>query len=105
MKNNISIFVVLSGLFVLTSCKKNFLEKTPPDKLPLEGFFNSEQRALAGVNAAYIPLASENLFGGDNISLRLFDPPAGDVILSAAISGVVFNKFAFSADDPHLLAF
>jgi len=105
MKNNISIFVVLSGLFVLTSCKKNFLEKTPPDKLPLEGFFNSEQRALAGVNAAYIPLASENLFGGDNISLRLFDPPAGDVILSAAISGVVFNRFAFSADDPHLLAF
>ncbi len=105
MKNNILILIVSLGIIVSPGCKKDFLVRTPPDKLPLDGFFNTADRALAGVNAAYIPLASVNLFGGDDISLRLFDPPSGDVILSSAISGVVFNKFAFSADDPNLQAF
>ncbi len=98
------LYIAFVGIF-LAGCKKDFLEKTPPDRLPEDGFINSDARALAAVNAAYIPLASNNLFGNDNISLRLFDPPSGDVILTAAISGQVFNRFAFSADDPHLMAF
>jgi hypothetical protein len=105
MKNNKSLLLLLCGVLLLSSCDKNFLVKTPPDKLPEDGFFDTQERALAGVNAAYISLASVNLFGGDNISLRLFDPPSGDVILSAAISGVVFNKFAFAADDVNLMDF
>jgi hypothetical protein len=102
---NIFIVAGFAVVLILSGCQKNFLEKTPPDRLPEEGFINSDARALAVVNAAYIPLASNNLFGDDNISLRLFDPPSGDVILGAAISGQVFNTFSFSADDPHLMAF
>jgi hypothetical protein len=102
---NIFIVAGFAVALILSGCQKNFLEKTPPDRLPEEGFINSDARALAVVNAAYIPLASNNLFGDDNISLRLFDPPSGDVILGAAISGQVFNTFSFSADDPHLMAF
>ena len=100
----LSTYIALAVLLT-AGCSKEFLDKTPPDRLPEEGFINSDARALAVVNAAYIPLTSNNLFGNDNISLRLFDPPAGDVILTAAISGQVFNRFAFSADDPHLMAF
>ena len=104
MKNTLIIIILFAGV-LSSGCSKDFLEKVPPDRLPEEGFINSDSRALAAVNAAYIPLASNNLFGSDNISLRLFDPPSGDVILGAAISGQVFNTFSFSADDPHLMAF
>jgi hypothetical protein len=102
---NIFIVAGFAVALIVSGCQKHFLDKTPPDRLPEDGFINSDARALAVVNAAYIPLASNNLFGDDNISLRLFDPPSGDVILGAAISGQVFNTFSFSADDPHLMAF
>ena len=104
MKTTLIIIILFAGV-LSSGCSKDFLEKVPPDRLPEEGFINSDSRALAALNAAYIPLASNNLFGSDNISLRLFDPPSGDVILGAAISGQVFNTFSFSADDPHLMAF
>jgi len=105
MKRILFIAYIAAAAFLPAACNKDLLDKTPPDRLPEEGFINSDARALAVVNAAYIPLAQNNLFGNDNISLRLFDPPSGDVILTAAISGPVFNRFAFSADDPHIMAF
>lgn len=102
---NIKIFIIVLSVLSLASCEKDFLVKRPMDKLPADGFFNSADRAKLGVNAIYISLASNNMEGNDMIALRLFDPPAGDAVLGAGISGTVFNKFGFSADDPHFMAF
>jgi hypothetical protein len=99
------IFLGTILLILLISCEKDFLVKLPPDKLPAKGFFNSADRALSGVNAIYISLASGYLHGGDDNGMRLFDPPAGDAVLGAGISAQVFNNFAYSAADDALQMF
>lgn len=81
---------------LLVACDKDFLEKSPPDRLPEDGFFNSADRARAAVNAVYEPLISTNLYG--HFLPKLYDVPSGEILLSNT-EGLDFNNFAFSAAD------
>lgn len=102
MKNFI-IFFAVTIIISFSSCDKEFLEKEPPDKLPEAGFFNAADRALSGVNAIYISLASEYMHGRDNNGMRMFDPPTGDVIYVGL--GQSFNRYSYTASDDVLLKF
>lgn len=92
-------------LVSLIGCSEDFIVKNPPDRLPEEGFFNDQTRALQGVNATYIPLASGYMHGNDDNGMRLFDPPTGEVVLGASISSQVFNNFTYLASDEALQMF
>ncbi len=100
---NIKIFLAFTLVISFASCEKSFLVKNPPDKLPETGFINSPERALAGVNATYISLASEYMHGRDNNGLRMFDPPTGDVFYAGL--GQSFNRYSYTASDDMLLKF
>lgn len=46
----------LTCLFALSSCTESFLESTPTTQIPEEEFYNSEERIMQGLVAAYGPL-------------------------------------------------
>ncbi|MCF8453799.1 MAG: hypothetical protein K9G42_11375, partial [Pedobacter sp.] len=68
-------------LLLFAGCKKEFLEKSPPDALTEDGFYNSAERAQLGVNAIYVSLQS-----AWSINLqRIYDVPSGEVLLSNTV--------------------
>jgi len=97
---NIKLLFILPILMLFGSCKKDFLEKVPPDALPENGFYNSADRAKAAINAAYATLESPYLY--TKYLTKLFEAPTGEVVLSNT-SGYDFMNFTFSAADPHLM--
>jgi hypothetical protein len=101
---NIEIFTILI-IVLFIGCSEDFIVKSPPDRLSEEGFFNDQTRALQGVNATYIPLASGYMHGNDDNGMRLFDPPTGETVLGASISSQVFNNFTYLASDEALQMF
>ncbi|WP_276360359.1 RagB/SusD family nutrient uptake outer membrane protein [Daejeonella sp. H1SJ63] len=87
LKSLITTFIVL---LLFSGCSKEFLEKSPPDALTEDGFYNSEERAQLGVNAIYVSLQSswsENL-------LRINDVPSGDLVLSNT-TPLEYNNFTY----------
>lgn len=77
-------------LLLFAGCKKEFLEKSPPDALTEVGFYNSAERAQLGVNAIYVSLQSSwsiNL-------LRIYDVPSGEVLLSNTVP-LEYNNFTY----------
>ncbi len=89
LKVVITTFIVL---LLASGCEKDFLEKSPPDSLTEDGFYNSAERAEMGVNAIYVALQgawSENL-------LRIHDVPSGDVVLSNT-TPLEYNNFTYHA--------
>lgn len=93
------ISIALSVLF-LSACSKDFLEKTPPDKLSEDGFINSAARALTSVNAVYEVLISSQLYG--HFLPKIYDVPSGEILLQNT-EGLDFNNFAFDAANGELL--
>ncbi len=57
LKNISALFFLL--LFTITACKDDFLEKAPLVGVTEENFYNTEEDAIAAVNAAYAPLQFE----------------------------------------------
>ena len=100
MRNIRFIIIVTLSMILSIGCKKDFLEKTPPDALPENGFYNSADRAKAAINAAYATLESPYLY--TKYLTKLFEAPTGEVVLSNT-SGYDFMNFTFSAADPHLM--
>ena len=96
---SINILIILLSIIV-AGCNKDFLSKTPPDKLSEEGFLNSADRAEAAVNGVYEPLISSDLYG--HFLPKVYDVPSGEILLSNT-EGLDFNNFAFDAADPFLL--
>lgn len=84
----------------LGSCEKDFLDKTPPDAIPVDGFFNSAERAEQGVNAIYATLQTTELYS--NTMSKLYTPPTGEVVLTNT-GGYGFNDFTYSAADGILM--
>jgi hypothetical protein len=63
MKNiNIKLFC-LATLFVLGSCKKDFLTQNDPDAIAVSNYFRSENDVLLAVNGCYSLLRSGNTIG------------------------------------------
>lgn len=87
LKLGISTLLIL---LLLAGCKKEFLEKSPPDALTEVGFYNSAERAQLGVNAIYVSLQSAwsiNLY-------RINDVPSGEVLLSNTVP-LEYNNFTY----------
>jgi hypothetical protein len=87
LKVVITTFIVL---LLASGCDKDFLEKSPPDSLTEDGFYNSAERAELGVNAIYVALQtawSENL-------MRIHEIPGGDVLLSNTLP-LEYNNFTY----------
>jgi hypothetical protein len=97
-----SLYILLLSLLVvsMSSCKKDFLVKTPPDALPEDGFYNSSERAVAAINAAYTTLMSDDLYG--NYFSKIFTGASGDAILSNT-NGSEFTTFSYVASDDILM--
>ena len=90
MKNLKLGISTLLMLLLLAGCKKEFLEKSPPDALTEVGFYNSAERAQLGVNAIYVSLQSAwsiNLY-------RINDVPSGEVLLSNTVP-LEYNNFTY----------
>ena len=90
MKNLKLGISTLLMLLLLAGCKKEFLEKSPPDALTEVGFYNSAERAQLGVNAIYVSLQSAwsiNLY-------RIYDVPSGEVLLSNTVP-LEYNNFTY----------
>ena len=87
LKFAITTFIIL---LLFSGCDKEFLEKSPPDALTEDGFYNSAERAQLGVNAIYVALQgswSENL-------MRINDVPSGDLVLSNT-TPLEYNNYTY----------
>ena len=91
--------VALSVLF-LVSCDKDYLEKSPPDKLAEEGFINSADRAKLAVNGIYQQLQSSDLYG--DYLPKFLGVPSGEILLSNT-QPLAINNFSFDASDTYML--
>lgn len=98
MKNIKFVGVILS-LVIFISCKKSFLEKTPPDALAESVYYSTADQAKAAVNAAYASLENQNLY--TKYLTKLFIAPTGDVILNNT-DGYGLMNFSFTATEPAL---
>ena len=98
MKNIKFVGVILS-LVIFISCKKSFLEKTPPDALAESVYYRTADEAKAGVNAAYASLENQNLY--TKYLTKLFIAPTGDVILNNT-DGYGLMNFTYNATEPAL---
>lgn len=77
-------------LILSSGCEKEFLEKSPPDSLTEEGFYNSAERAQMGVNAIYVSLQQA---WSENVS-RIHEVPSGEVVLSNT-TPLAYNDFTY----------
>lgn len=100
MKNIDKIFILCCLALFLGSCEKDFLDKNPPDAIPVDGFYNSAARAEQGVNAIYATLQTTELYS--NTMAKLYEPPTGEVVLTNT-AGYGFNDFTYSAADAILM--
>ncbi|MES2873565.1 MAG: RagB/SusD family nutrient uptake outer membrane protein [Bacteroidota bacterium] len=83
-------FTIMIVLLLSTGCDKEFLEKSPPDALTEDGFYNSQERAEMGVNAIY-----ESVQSAWSINLlRIHDVPSGEIILSNTVP-LEYNNFTY----------
>lgn len=96
---NIKFTGVILLLVIFISCKKSFLEKTPPDALAENDYYNTADQAKAAVNAAYASLENQNLY--TKYLTKLFIAPTGDVILNNT-DGYGLMNFSFTATEPAL---
>lgn len=87
LKVGITTFIVL---LLFSACDKDFLEKSPPDSLTEDGFYNSAERAELGVNAVY---ESAQTAWSINL-LRILDVPSGDIALSNTVP-LEYNNFTY----------
>jgi len=98
MKNTLFLFIVL---FIFTSCRKNFLELTPPSAITPDNFFKTAADATSAVNGCYASLASNNEYGS---AFQVLMEERGDNVLDLDISagsGVNY-RLAHFTDDPSI---
>ncbi|WP_257657592.1 RagB/SusD family nutrient uptake outer membrane protein [Parapedobacter lycopersici] len=96
----IKIATVALSLLFLAGCDKNFLEKSPPDRLPEEGFINSADRLELAVNGIYQQLQVSDLYG--DYLPKFLGVPSGEVLLSNT-QPLAINNFSFDASDTYML--
>lgn len=96
----INVFFVALSVILLGACDKEFLEKTPPDRLPEEGFINSADRVRMAVNGIYQQLQSSDLYG--DYLPKFIGVPAGEILLSNT-QPLAINNFSFDASDSYML--
>ncbi len=90
MKKLKALITIFTVLLLSSGCDKEFLEKSPPDALTEDGFYNSAERVQLGVNSIYVSLQSvwsEHL-------LRIHDVPSGDLVLSNT-TPLEYNNFTY----------
>ncbi len=63
MKNKIFIPVCIAGWMLLGSCKKDFLNQSPPNLISVEQNFQTESDVALAVNGAYQALRTSNCIG------------------------------------------
>ncbi len=91
MKRLLLVIASLSILLLfISSCKDDFLVKSPPDALTDDDFYNSAERAELGVNAVYESVAGE----WDRELIRVNNVPAGDILLSNT-EPLEYNNFTY----------
>lgn len=89
----IKLFIIsFTVLAFMAGCDGDFLVKSPPDSLTDDGFYNSAERALLGVNSIYQSVASE----WDREILRMLVVVPGDFILSNT-EPLEYNNFAYNS--------
>lgn len=88
------------SLLILISCDKDFLDKTPPDKLPEDGFIDSPDRAKLAINGIYQQLQSSALYA--DYLPKFLDVPAGEYLLSNT-SPLALNNFSYDPSDTYIL--
>ncbi|WP_353182773.1 RagB/SusD family nutrient uptake outer membrane protein [Parapedobacter lycopersici] len=96
----IKIATVALSLLFLAGCDKDFLEKSPPDRLPEEGFINSADRLELAVNGIYQQLQVSDLYG--DYLPKFLGVPSGEVLLSNT-QPLAINNFSFDASDTYML--
>lgn len=90
MKKLKALITIFTVLLLSSGCDKAFLEKSPPDALTEDGFYNSAERVQLGVNSIYVALQgvwSEHL-------MRIHDVPSGDLVLSNT-TPLEYNNFTY----------
>lgn len=96
----LKIFSVVLITILSSSCDKDFLEKTPPDRLPEDGFINSADRAKTSLNAVYQQLQSSALYA--DYLPKFLGVPSGETLLSNT-SPLALNNFSYDASDTYML--
>lgn len=96
MKNIKIAFIICCAVLLLQSCDDDFLNLTPPDKIPAEGYISTPERAQEAVNAIYVSFQEDALFGS-GLS-KLLDAPAGDIALTNT-TGEGLGSFTYAASD------
>jgi len=95
--------IAITGIFLLSSCEE-YLEIQPTDKVNTQSFYQTEQDAIAAINAAYAPLQYEGSFKKDLWILG--DIMTDDAVMGGAgaaegISTVRLEDFNITPDNEH----
>ncbi|HUC80810.1 MAG TPA: RagB/SusD family nutrient uptake outer membrane protein [Flavisolibacter sp.] len=77
MKRNI-LFGILSGTLLLTSCKKDFLDRQPLDELVNETFFTNEETLQLAVNGCYAYLKGKATLDLENLGDNTLNSSVND---------------------------
>ncbi|GAA4279623.1 RagB/SusD family nutrient uptake outer membrane protein [Gaetbulibacter aestuarii] len=59
------ILIIFGVLFAVTSCGKEFIERSSPTEIAENNFWQSEQDAFLALNGVYSALQSKSLYGGN----------------------------------------
>lgn len=89
--------IILTFLLVLgitVQCSEDYLERTPPSSLTEDIFFNTEEDALATINAAYAAIQLRPMYA--EIYPKLAEVPSDDTALNNT-GGLSFDTFTWNA--------
>lgn len=105
MKNLILCLTAVALLAGASGCKKDFLEKNPPDQINDANFYQTAQDAISAINASYAPLQWPKLY---NIRMWATDIIAGNSVVGAGggndgIETVQLSNFTIQSDNAGVL--
>jgi hypothetical protein len=90
MKNNI-IYIILSLVIITSSCRKDFLDRTPQDTISDDTFWNTEEQLTLAINGLYANVKNNNTVALDQMGDNSINSATGD-------SYRIFGSGNFGAD-------
>jgi hypothetical protein len=90
MKNNI-VYILLGLMIVVSSCRKDFLDRTPKATISDETFWNTEEQLTLALNGLYANIKNNNTVALDQMGDNSINSSTGD-------SYRIFSSGNFGAD-------
>lgn len=104
MKNHKIIFISCLAATLITSCKKDYLDRKPLSDVTVDNAIYSDESAIKVVNGAYGLLRQQKLYG--NSYLKLIETPSDDFTPNESLGDYpLLNTFGYSSTSGDIQGF